>query len=272
MEREEKRYRVRVIISGSETQNFYATGPTKLAYMRSSALKALTGRKPDPSHMPVRIDVEEQVRVLSGKKAQWKVIEKVSYHDIPENEREWVKLEKKLREARKDVAEAEAALEKPPLGLMPRKLWEEQRLTAIAQAMERYNLAHTPIPDEWHEELNELTQRAELCPSCKQARVVCVTVWNFGNRSLHREKTAAAPVVKFRTAKFTFDHQTLDAILDAQPMDTSRPRVLDNLDMIDALILRARERGINLEFTNGERTIDLVAATTCRFELGQDIR
>lgn len=50
--------------------------------------------------------------------------------------------------------------EKPPLGLMPRKLWDEQhpnstredraeRLLCITGAMQRYDAAGKKVPDEW---------------------------------------------------------------------------------------------------------------------------
>ena len=39
--------------------------------------------------------------------------------------------------------------EKPPLDLMPRKLWNEQRMRDIFDAMERYAAANKPVPLEW---------------------------------------------------------------------------------------------------------------------------
>lgn len=49
--------------------------------------------------------------------------------------------------------------EKPPLGLRPRWLVDEQRLEEIIEAVIRYIYAGFPIPIEWAEELNELTIR-----------------------------------------------------------------------------------------------------------------
>lgn len=52
--------------------------------------------------------------------------------------------------------------QKPPLGLMPRKLWNEQRYNDICSAMSRYNDCGKQIPNEWIEEYNELTKQFEL--------------------------------------------------------------------------------------------------------------
>ena len=49
------------------------------------------------------------------------------------------------------------AAAKPPLGLTPRWLIEEQRTMAILEAMHRYAVAGLPIPEEWTDELNCLT-------------------------------------------------------------------------------------------------------------------
>lgn len=44
----------------------------------------------------------------------------------------------------------------PPLGLMPRYIHDEKRITAIKAAIERYSEAHKAIPIEWITEYNEL--------------------------------------------------------------------------------------------------------------------
>jgi hypothetical protein len=49
--------------------------------------------------------------------------------------------------------------ERPPLGLMPRYIWELQRLEAIKEAVDRYVKAKKLIPAEWIEEYNELVGR-----------------------------------------------------------------------------------------------------------------
>ncbi|NRS20617.1 hypothetical protein HP398_29800 [Brevibacillus sp. HB1.4B] len=48
---------------------------------------------------------------------------------------------------------------KPPIGIMPRKFWDEQRIQDLAAAMGRYIAANRPVPSEWVEEYNELTKR-----------------------------------------------------------------------------------------------------------------
>lgn len=45
---------------------------------------------------------------------------------------------------------------KPPLGLMPRWLAEQQRTIAILEAMHRYAVVGLPIPEAWTDELNYL--------------------------------------------------------------------------------------------------------------------
>lgn len=45
---------------------------------------------------------------------------------------------------------------KPPLGLIPRHIWEQERLTAIKEAVARYIEAGKPIPAQWIVEYYEL--------------------------------------------------------------------------------------------------------------------
>lgn len=49
----------------------------------------------------------------------------------------------------------EPTLQKPPLGLMPKKFWIGQRITAIHEAIMRYASEQKEIPAEWIEEYNE---------------------------------------------------------------------------------------------------------------------
>lgn len=50
-------------------------------------------------------------------------------------------------------------IEKPPLGLMPRRNYDwacnQQRMQDIIAAMQRYNSANKAIPQEWFDELGE---------------------------------------------------------------------------------------------------------------------
>lgn len=48
---------------------------------------------------------------------------------------------------------------KPPIGLMPRQIWEEKRLDEVASAIARYRNVNRSVPREWVEEYNELTER-----------------------------------------------------------------------------------------------------------------
>lgn len=47
---------------------------------------------------------------------------------------------------------------KPPLGLIPKKFHDENRLFQIIEAMDRYLHVKKSIPIEWLEEYNQLTK------------------------------------------------------------------------------------------------------------------
>ena len=49
----------------------------------------------------------------------------------------------------------------PPLGVMPREIWDRQRQKDLADAMARYLEAGMRIPSEWIEEYNEISDREE---------------------------------------------------------------------------------------------------------------
>ena len=49
--------------------------------------------------------------------------------------------------------------EKPPLGVNPRKLWDEQRLCELSGAVNRYLDARYQVPEAWLLELEELSRR-----------------------------------------------------------------------------------------------------------------
>lgn len=48
---------------------------------------------------------------------------------------------------------------KPPIGITPRWLLDEEREIEIRRAITRYTDAGYPIPIEWYEELNEIVER-----------------------------------------------------------------------------------------------------------------
>ena len=50
---------------------------------------------------------------------------------------------------------------KPPLGVMPRDMWDRERQKDLADAMERYLEAGMKIPAEWIKEYNEISDRLE---------------------------------------------------------------------------------------------------------------
>lgn len=45
---------------------------------------------------------------------------------------------------------------KPPIGLMPEKIWKDSRKVEIQEAIARYEKAGLPVPKEWIDELNKL--------------------------------------------------------------------------------------------------------------------
>lgn len=48
--------------------------------------------------------------------------------------------------------------EKPPLGIMPRDIWNHKRWTELGEAMQRYLEAGKPVPKEWMNEYIELSE------------------------------------------------------------------------------------------------------------------
>lgn len=50
-------------------------------------------------------------------------------------------------------------IKKPPLGLTPKYIWDEQRFDEIRKAIERYMDDLYPVPLEWIEEYNALAER-----------------------------------------------------------------------------------------------------------------
>lgn len=70
-------------------------------------------------------------------------------------------------EEEKELTEEEIAAEeqengkKPPLGLMPRKLWDEKRANEIKAAINRYTKAGLEIPTAWVEEYFEIEERSK---------------------------------------------------------------------------------------------------------------
>ena len=55
-----------------------------------------------------------------------------------------------------EIASATACAEKPPLGIMPRKIHDEHRGNALSAAIGRYISAGKQVPVEWVEELMDI--------------------------------------------------------------------------------------------------------------------
>ena len=45
---------------------------------------------------------------------------------------------------------------KPPLGIIPRMIWLEQRYNDLEDAIKRYIIAGRNVPTEWYKELYEI--------------------------------------------------------------------------------------------------------------------
>lgn len=48
---------------------------------------------------------------------------------------------------------------KPPLGVMPKYIWDRKRKEELAAAIDRYSDAGKRIPEEWVEEYNEIVEK-----------------------------------------------------------------------------------------------------------------
>lgn len=57
--------------------------------------------------------------------------------------------------------DSEPKCEKPPLGVMPKYIWDKKRLSDLTSAMQRYLDAEKLIPKEWIDEYNELISTLE---------------------------------------------------------------------------------------------------------------
>lgn len=57
---------------------------------------------------------------------------------------------------KQDASDEQPCLPKPPLGLVPRFIRDEERVREIIEALGRYNDVGKPVPQEW---LNELCER-----------------------------------------------------------------------------------------------------------------
>lgn len=53
----------------------------------------------------------------------------------------------------------EIQFNKPPIGLMPKKLWIEERYILVKHAIQRYMESNIEVPTEWMEEYNELVNQ-----------------------------------------------------------------------------------------------------------------
>lgn len=60
----------------------------------------------------------------------------------------------------KEVGEVQnIEFNRPPLGIVPKYIWQDKRRSEIIQAICRYLNVNLPVPVEWIEEYNELTKK-----------------------------------------------------------------------------------------------------------------
>ena len=52
-------------------------------------------------------------------------------------------------------------IDKPPLGLMPKRFVQKARFVEVCGAISRYYMANKKIPIEWIEEYNELVEEVQ---------------------------------------------------------------------------------------------------------------
>lgn len=61
----------------------------------------------------------------------------------------------------KMISTIQMGIKKPEIGLMPERIWQEQRIKSINEAIQRYSQENQIIPAEWVKERNELLKK--LC-------------------------------------------------------------------------------------------------------------
>lgn len=79
-----------------------------------------------------------------------------SYYGVPPSK---VTSEQRQHGKRLLLSEVYGAASKPPLGIKPRNLHDEERANALDEAIVRYLNEDLPVPIEWVQEFNELRTR-----------------------------------------------------------------------------------------------------------------
>ena len=69
------------------------------------------------------------------------------------------KLQRLAGEPYRGIYEEVRIVNKPPLGIKPRFIWEEERIIEIKSAVFRYTEADRKVPVEWIEEYNDLVSK-----------------------------------------------------------------------------------------------------------------
>lgn len=58
---------------------------------------------------------------------------------------------------------------RPPLGVMPKYIWDEKRMNHLKEAIDRYILANQNVPAEWISEYHDLMREAHRRHAIKEA-------------------------------------------------------------------------------------------------------
>ena len=64
---------------------------------------------------------------------------------------------------KKEFEITQVLLKKPPLGVMPKIFWVEQRIKDIGDAINRFRKAGKPVPRAFFDEIQELTMKKVQC-------------------------------------------------------------------------------------------------------------
>lgn len=66
------------------------------------------------------------------------------------------------------ISPRESDMDKPPVGVMPERLWLETRFNDLAEACNRYVEARKPIPSEWRDEMIRHGRRLRSMPGVRE--------------------------------------------------------------------------------------------------------
>lgn len=137
----------------------------------------------------------------------------------------------------------------PPLGIIPKYIWEEDRLDDLVDAIRRRIDAKFPIKEEWIKEYNELIEKGESEMKIPNTVKVGSMIYSVvvGDEVL---------VIDCKTCKGTIEYEKHlikinNVVQDSQGMEQSFLH-----ELIHAIV---RERNIVLDGTNEDLEVDEIA-------------